>query len=63
MKRRGGRTGGVFLLVLLGCCGSTDPGRRGECGRAERRSERAEAPGAPLGLTEVRTRGGSAGTL
>lgn len=35
MKRGGGRLGGVFLLVLLGCCRSTDTERRGKCGRAE----------------------------
>lgn len=35
MKDRGERLGGVLLLVLVGCCQSTDPGRRGKCGRAE----------------------------
>lgn len=41
MKCGVGQLGGVteFLLVLLGCCYSTDPGRRGKCGSAEKQRE------------------------
>lgn len=55
MLSRGGGLGGVFLLVLFGCCCSTDPERRGECGRARSAEKRRESrwDSRKFGLTEA----------